>query len=806
MKIKITVVFLFALCCTAIIGCNGEDEDIIFDGDTTESEETLPDGDMENMDGDFDSDIEFEQDGDLDMDLYDSYDAVDTTEFVDDDVIDRIENCGDSDPEPDILPTACVGLADWSACDDENSDTIRDVCLEEICTGVESSLGGLCSSASDCKGESYCAIRSGDTSGRCRARVQLLAPASTAIALDPTGTVVATDVGGLIYIYHVADGRVVRILECNGSIDSLAFTPDGRSLLSGHLDDRAVLWNLGDESATFEISLTSSVEDVAVSPGGTRLAIAHQQGVGVYDASTGGSLVNLYPTRSYALPSAKLRFGSNDDLLFVVGYDSVNGKVDRWDLSQPLVPRRYSSYGLEVFDLWPIGDSYLLLAGVQPSFPLDGDIDGVPSVTEDKGEFIILDLDSGDMVGPTHELPGTVSAIRATADGSRVFVSVSNDLDENPAVQDATGWLYSYTLSANPVQLAESWSVASKREFFDDLVLSPDDQWLVSTGRNGLLQQFSAADGSAMKDINAYFIPNGLRSRGNFVAAAGHQGNWQDIGAYGVWWLDTLSSAYQHRFSYYESRNLRSVAISSDCSKMAISSAIGDVYEMHLPDGPGPYASYFHNGPFVLRFAPDRYLLASAGQDERILFSPFAAPGQPRVVRPHSVPIMTIDITDNLRFASGAYGSSRDTTAEIFVWDLPEEGDPIIVQDLSDGYARVNQVLFSKDGAYLAAGGYSTSMQPQVSVWRTSDWQRLGLLEDNVVAFTPDGEHVITSRLSASETIRIYSLPGLDLVREIEGEFASALEVSDDGRWLIGLAYGRMLRLWDIEDLQSGPN
>ena len=60
----------------------------------------------------------------------------------------------------------------------------------------------------------------------------------------PYGDAIATH-NGMLYLWQLADNELVQQFRGTaGSVQRLAFSPDGRSIVSGHLDSTAIVWNV----------------------------------------------------------------------------------------------------------------------------------------------------------------------------------------------------------------------------------------------------------------------------------------------------------------------------------------------------------------------------------------------------------------------------------------------------------------------------------------------------------------------------------------------------------------------------------
>lgn len=102
------------------------------------------------------------------------------------------------------------------------------------------------------------------------------------MAVDPSGEVVAA--GSLdsfdIHIWSVQTGQLLdRLSGHEGPVSSLAFAPNGNSLVSGSWDRTARIWSIFSRTQTSEpLQLQADVLDIAVRPDSLQLAISTLDG------------------------------------------------------------------------------------------------------------------------------------------------------------------------------------------------------------------------------------------------------------------------------------------------------------------------------------------------------------------------------------------------------------------------------------------------------------------------------------------------------------------------------------------------
>jgi len=122
------------------------------------------------------------------------------------------------------------------------------------------------------------------------------------------GQTLAVAFGSNVALWDTATGRRAAVLTAGGTVNSMAFSPDGKTLAVGGENGIVTLWNTGTHVPSAPMAAVSAVFSVAFSPDGSTLAAGTDAGsVDLWDTAT-GALAGPSPRaarRSTTLPSAR---------------------------------------------------------------------------------------------------------------------------------------------------------------------------------------------------------------------------------------------------------------------------------------------------------------------------------------------------------------------------------------------------------------------------------------------------------------------------------------------------------------------
>ncbi len=337
---------------------------------------------------------------------------------------------------------------------------------------------------------------------------------STAVRIvaSPNGSRVAFLSGRRAKIAATDDGRVLFSVQHPGEITSLAFSTDGRRIVTGGRDRLARIWNGFNGKLIHELTgHQGQVLDVAIGPGGTEVATVSTDGTGrIWDAVTGELTASLFGHTNFVRSVA---FSPDGESVVTASRD---GTARTWALNGRRLATlagnadvvdvaRFSPDGYSVATGGADGIVKVWDAGTRPQLERSSLVPPEPptsTATSPDGRMTataagpVVRLDGSD--GTTSELVGhrlDVSSVAFSPDGKRL-VSAGRD-------HDAILW-----------DVATGKELRSLRAHFgsvSDARFSPDGRWIVTAGPRSV-GLWRASDGRLIRLL--------VGPEGPFTAAA----------------------------------------------------------------------------------------------------------------------------------------------------------------------------------------------------------------------------------------------------------------------------------------------
>ncbi|MDF5723242.1 MAG: AAA-like domain-containing protein [Rhizonema sp. PD37] len=534
------------------------------------------------------------------------------------------------------------------------------------------------------------------------------------VAFSPDGkTLDSASRDGTIKLWNVATGKEISTLSGHkDSVNSVAFSPDGKTFASASADKTVKLWNVatGKEISTWS-GHKSSVYSVAFGPDSKTLASASaDKTIKLWNVATGKEISTLSGHQSYV---SSVTFSPDGKTLASA---SGEGTIKLWNVAT----------GKEISTLSGHKDSVNSVA-----FSLDGNT--LASASDDK-TIKLWNVATGKEISTWSGHKSLVNSVAFSPNGN-TLASASWDKTIklwNVATGKEISTLSGHHSSVNSVAFSLDGNTLASAS--DDKTIK---LWNVATGK-----EISTWSGHKSLVNSVAFSPNG-----NTLASA----SWdKTIKLWNVATGKEISTLSGHHSS------VNSVAFSLDGNTLASASDDKTIKLWNVATGKEISTwSRHHSSVNSVAFSPDGKTLASASADSIIKLWNVATGKEISTLSGHKNSVISVAFSPD-----GKTLASASTDKTVKLWNVATGKE---ISTLSGHKSSVYSVVFSPDGKTLASASWDNT----IKLWNVATSKEIFTLsghENTVysVVFSPDGKTLASA--SWDKTIKLWSLDLDDLL------------------------------------------
>jgi WD40 repeat protein len=522
---------------------------------------------------------------------------------------------------------------------------------------------------------------------------------------------------------------------------SVSISPDGSLIASGGTDNTAKIWDFPGSAPLRTLAKSEGASVLAVSPDGVKLAGGDKDGhVKIWNSADGKELFQLNGHRG---PVTGLAFSGNGQLLISCGKDKT---LRFWNPANGQSLGVIGAHTTEVHGLAVSpNNNALYSAGADGSLKFWA-LPPVASKTLDRRD-----------AGPT----GEVTALALSSDGNSF---VSGGADKNVRLANATNG-----------QLIREFKGANAG--VESVALSPNGALIAAGTADKRLLIWQANDGKLLANVASPAAGIAFHPGSNQLLTGGSDG------ALKLWAMPPVP---ERILAHADA--VRAAVVSADGKRMFSGGADKIVRAWNLADTRMPDRQYSGHTAAVnaVALSADGKFLASAGDDETIRFWNQSNGQQTGLIGAHAGPVTS------LAFHSNGQVLSASADGSIKLWQQPSGGK------LLAHPSQVTSAALSPDGSRLLTG----CSDKQVRLWNLSNGQierpftgpSLGVL---CVAMNPAGTQVAAG--SADKTLFVWNAADAKEIKKFTlAASVNSVAFSPDGKLLAGGLADNSIHLFDL--------